>query len=44
MLAKAQNALDDASAAHEAAHQAAVSLTGSLGVDHPLTREALALE
>ncbi|HTV96319.1 MAG TPA: serine/threonine-protein kinase [Steroidobacteraceae bacterium] len=44
MLAKVQKALYDASAAHGAAHQAAVSLTASLGEDHPLTREALALE
>ena len=44
LLAKAQRALDDASAEHAAAHQAVVSLTASLGPDHALTREALALE
>jgi tetratricopeptide (TPR) repeat protein len=44
VLAKAQKALDDAPAAHHAAHQALVSLTGSLGPDNPLTRDALALE
>ena len=44
VLAKAQKALDDATAAHAAAHQAVVSLTASLGPDHALTREALALE
>jgi hypothetical protein len=36
--------LDDAPAAHNAAHQAVVSLTGSLGPDNALTRDALALE
>ena len=44
VLAKAQKALDDAPAAHASAHQAVVSLTSSLGPDHALTREALALE
>jgi hypothetical protein len=44
VLAKAEQALDEASAAHAAARQAAVSLTSSLGADHALTREALALE
>jgi tetratricopeptide (TPR) repeat protein len=44
VLAKAQKALDDAPAAHAAAHQAAVSLAASLGPDNALTRDALALE
>jgi eukaryotic-like serine/threonine-protein kinase len=44
VLAKAETALDDAPAAHAAAHQAVVSLTASLGPEHALTREALALE
>jgi len=44
LLAKAENALGDAPAAHDAAHQAAVSLTDSLGPDNALTRDALALE
>jgi eukaryotic-like serine/threonine-protein kinase len=44
VLAQAQKALDDAPATHAAAHQAVVSLTGSLGPDNALTRDALALE
>lgn len=44
LLAKAEGALGDASAAHTAARQAAVSLAGSLGTDNALTRDALALE
>jgi serine/threonine-protein kinase len=44
VLAKAEQALDEAPAARTAARQAAVSLTSSLGADHALTREALALE
>jgi hypothetical protein len=44
VLAKAERGAGDAPGAHAAAHQAAVSLTGSLGPDHALTREALALE
>jgi serine/threonine-protein kinase len=44
VLAKARKALNDESAARAAAHQAAVSLSASLGPDHALTREALALE
>ena len=44
VLAKARKALDDAPAARAAAHQAAVSLSASLGPDHALTRDALALE
>ena len=44
VLAKAETALDDAPAAHAAAHQAVVSLTASLGPDHALTRDALSLE
>ena len=44
VLAHAQKALDDAPATHAAAHQAVVSLTGSLGPDNALTRDALALE
>ena len=44
LLAKAETALGHAPAAHEAAHQATVSLTASLGPDHALTRDALALE
>jgi tetratricopeptide (TPR) repeat protein len=44
LLAKAKKALGDAPAAHDAAHQAAVSLTASLGPDNALTREALALD
>jgi hypothetical protein len=44
VLAKAQKGLADAPAAQAAARQAAVSLTSSLGPDHALTREALALE
>jgi eukaryotic-like serine/threonine-protein kinase len=43
-LAKAEKAAGDAPAAHAAAHQAGVSLAGSLGPDNALTREALALE
>jgi eukaryotic-like serine/threonine-protein kinase len=43
-LAKAERAVGDAPAAHAAAHQAAISLNGSLGPDNALTREALALE
>jgi hypothetical protein len=43
-LAKAERAVGDAPGAHAAAHQAAVSLTASLGPDHALTRDALALE
>jgi tetratricopeptide (TPR) repeat protein len=44
VLAQAQKALDDAPAAYAAAHQAVVSLTGSLGPDNALTRDALILE
>jgi serine/threonine-protein kinase len=44
VLAEAHKALGDAPAAHAAAHQAVVSLTGSLGPDHALTRDALAFE
>ena len=44
VLARARKALDDAPAARAAAHQAAVSLSASLGPDHALTRDALALE
>jgi tetratricopeptide (TPR) repeat protein len=44
VLAKARKALDDVPAAHAAAQQAAVSLSASLGPDHALTRDALALE
>ncbi len=44
VLARAQRALDDAPATHAAAHQAVLSLSASLGPDHALTREALALE
>jgi serine/threonine-protein kinase len=44
VLAKAEKALDHESAARAAAHRAAVSLEGSLGPDHALAREALALE
>ena len=44
VLAHAQKALDDAPATHAAAHQAVVSLSGSLGPDNALTRDALALE
>jgi hypothetical protein len=44
VLAKARKALEDAPAVHAAAHQAAVSLTASLGPDNALTRDALALE
>jgi tetratricopeptide (TPR) repeat protein len=44
VLARAQKALGDAPAARDATHQAAVSLTGSLGPDNALTRDALALE
>jgi eukaryotic-like serine/threonine-protein kinase len=44
VLAEAQKALGDAPAARDAGHQAAVSLTGSLGPDNALTRDALALE
>ncbi len=44
VLAEAHKALGDAPAAHAAAHQAIVSLTGSLGPDHALTRDALAFE
>jgi serine/threonine protein kinase len=44
VLAKAKRALDDAPAAHAAAHQAAVSLAASLGSDNALTRDAVALE
>ena len=44
MLAKAQKGLGNAPAARNAAHQATVSLTGSLGPDNALTRDALALQ
>ena len=44
LLAKAKKALDDAPAAHDAARQAVVSLTSSLGADNALTRDALALQ
>jgi len=44
VLAHAQKALDDAPATHTAAHQAVISLKGSLGPDNALTRDALALE
>jgi Arc/MetJ-type ribon-helix-helix transcriptional regulator len=44
LLAKARKALDDAPGAQAAAHQAAVSLAASLGPDHALTRDALALQ
>jgi eukaryotic-like serine/threonine-protein kinase len=43
-LAKAHKALGDVPATHAAAHQAALSLTGSLGPDNALTRDALALQ
>jgi hypothetical protein len=43
-LAKAERAVGDGPAAHAAAHQAAISLDGSLGPDNALTREALALQ
>jgi serine/threonine protein kinase len=44
VLAKAKKALGDTLAAHDAARQAGVSLSGSLGPNSALTREALALE
>ncbi len=44
LLAKTARALGEAPAAHAAAQQAALSLAGSLGPDHALTREAMALE
>ncbi|HEY3849875.1 MAG TPA: protein kinase [Steroidobacteraceae bacterium] len=43
-LAEAQKGLGNARAARDAARQSAVSLTGSLGPDNALTRDALALE
>jgi tetratricopeptide (TPR) repeat protein len=43
VLAEAQRAGNDASAARESAGRAVVALTNSLGADHPFTREATAL-
>jgi tRNA A-37 threonylcarbamoyl transferase component Bud32/tetratricopeptide (TPR) repeat protein len=43
VLAEAQRAGSDPSGARESAGRAVVALTNSLGADHPLTREALAL-
>jgi tetratricopeptide (TPR) repeat protein len=43
VLAEAQRGGNDPSGARESAGRAAVALTNSLGADHPLTREALAL-
>jgi hypothetical protein len=42
-LAQARRAENDAPGLRDAAARAVVALTNSLGADHPLTREALAL-
>jgi hypothetical protein len=43
LLALAKSALKDSNGAQNAAQQAVVSLTASLGADNALTRDALAL-
>ena len=44
LLAQCDSALNNAQGMHDAADQAVVSLTASLGADNPLTRDALTLQ